>query len=339
MISRLKETWLRRRDGVASVDNSDAAGQAALVQRLDHLSHQVDQLQRELRLLLGNISLPPNDIWRGRPLWAEGAPGENVFANSTLCRQESFEQPYFPYWARRIGAGLAYHRKLWEFVFICQALWERGAIRPGARGLGFGVGREPLAAFFASQDCEILATDMDADSAVEMGWSHTDQHALGMDALRNPAICPTEQFDRNVNFRVVDMNDIPDDLNGYDFCWSACAFEHLGSIEHGLRFVERSVECLKPGGFAIHTTEFNLSSNEHTLAEGSTVLFRQRDMEALSARLEAQRHIVAPFDFSPGLEPLDRYIDVAPYRTEPHLKLALAGYATTSIGVIVQRGG
>jgi hypothetical protein len=43
--------------------------------------------------------------------------------------------------------------------------------------------------------------------------------------------------------------------------------------------------------------------------------------------------------FDPGLAPLDRYIDVAPYRSEPHLKLALDGYAATSIGLIVQRGG
>jgi hypothetical protein len=62
-------------------------------------------------------------------------------------------------------------------------------------------------------------------------------------------------------------------------------------------------------------------------------------MEELAERLTARGHKVALFDFNPGEKPLDRYIDVAPYRSEPHLKLALAGYATTSIGIIVQKGG
>jgi hypothetical protein len=306
--------------------------------RLDHLSGQIDKLQRETRLLLGQLSLPPNALWAPRSFSPDDAPAAQAFPFSTVCRQESFEQPYFPYWTRKVGAGLIYHRKVWEFVFICQALWERGVIHPGARGLGFGVGREPLAAYFASEGCRVVGTDMAAAEAAALGWSDTAQHAAGIEALRCPGVCPNPVFDQNVEFRVCDMNAIPDDLTDFDFCWSACAFEHLGSIEQGLCFVERSIECLEPGGWAVHTTEFNLSSNDHTVAQGGTVLFRRRDMEELAARLTARGHKVAPFDFEPGLKPLDRYVDVAPYRSEPHLKLALEGYAATSIGVIVQRG-
>lgn len=307
-------------------------------QKLDHLAWQVDLLTRETRLLLGRLSLPPTELWRGRPVAQPGEPGASVFAASSLCRQQDFEQPYFAYWCRRLAAYLSYHRKVWEYVFICQALWERGAIRPAARALGFGVGREPLAAFFASEDCEVTATDVEAEAAVERGWATTGQHASGLEALRNEYVCPQDKFDRHVAYEVCDMNAVPDHLTGFDFCWSSCALEHLGSIEHGFAFIERSLACLKPGGWAAHTTEFNLSSNDHTLTEGATVLFRQQDMEALAARLAAGGHRLAPFDFDAGLAPLDRYVDVPPYRAEPHLKLALAGYAVTSIGIIVQRG-
>jgi 2-polyprenyl-3-methyl-5-hydroxy-6-metoxy-1,4-benzoquinol methylase len=310
----------------------------ANAQRLDHLSSQVDKLQRETRLLLGQLSLPPNSLWAPRSSSPDDAPGAHAFPCSAVCRQESFEQPYFAYWTRKVGADLIYHRKVWEFVFICQALWERGVIRPGARGLGFGVGREPLAAYFAAEGCRVVGTDMAAADAAASGWSDTAQHAAGIEALRHASVCPNSLFDQNVDFRVCDMNAIPDDLTDFDFCWSACAFEHLGSIEHGFRFVERSIDCLKPGGWAVHTTEFNLSSNDHTVAQGGTVLFRRRDMEELAARLTARGHKVAPFDFEPGLRPLDRYIDVAPYRSEPHLKLVLEGYAATSIGIIAQKG-
>ena len=56
-----------------------------------------------------------------------------------------------------------WHRKLWEYVMICQALWERGMLRAGRRGCGFGVGQEPLPALFASLGCEVLAADAPAE--------------------------------------------------------------------------------------------------------------------------------------------------------------------------------
>jgi hypothetical protein len=334
MFRRWRENWGRIRDRIVEV----AAETRRNADRFDHLSRQIDQLTRENRLLLGYISLPQPALWQGKPDLIEGGPAPGALPHSTLCRQEFFEQPYFSHWARQLGLGLRYHRKAWEHVYICQALWERGAIRPGARALGFGVGREPLTAYFASQACEVVATDMAGDVAVEQGWSQTAQHAAGLEALRYEHLCPSEQFDRCVSFRVCDMNQVQPDLTDFDFCWSACALEHLGSIEHGLSFIERSLECLKPGGWAVHTTEFNVSSDTDTISEGGTVLFRRRDMEALAERLAAKGHRVAPFDFNPGLAPLDRYVDVAPFRVEPHLKLALEGYAATSIGVIIQRG-
>jgi 2-polyprenyl-3-methyl-5-hydroxy-6-metoxy-1,4-benzoquinol methylase len=306
--------------------------------RLNHLSGQVDLLTREMRLLIGQMTLPPADLWARGPTQPPVEPGPNTLQFSTGCRQESFEQPYFTYWLHRLGLGLTYHRKVWEHVFICQALWERGLLTSGFRGVGFGVGREPLAAYFASQGCDVLATDLAPENAESTGWSETQQHAAGLETVWFPHLCPRPDFDARVHFRACDMNAISDDIEGYDFCWSACALEHLGSIDAGLAFIERSVGCLKPGGWAIHTTEFNLSSNSHTLSTGGTVLFRRQDFETLAQRLTAQGHLVAPFDFDPGLAPLDRYIDVAPYRDTPHLKLALEGYATTSFGLIIQKG-
>src|SRR5579872_4400614 len=296
--------------------------------RLEGLQAQVERLQRETRVLLGHLSLPPTELWLGKPPLIDGAPAVSAFPHSTLCRQDSFEHDYFSYWARRMGAALIYHRKLWECVFICQSLWERGAITPGARGLGFGVGREPMTSLFAAEGCRVLATDLAPEAAADRGWSQSAQHAAGREALRLPLVCSNELFDRNVEFATCDMNDIPDGLSGFDFCWSACAFEHLGSLEHGLRFIERAMACLKPGGWAVHTTEFNLSSNDDTVAEGGTVIYRRRDLEALVERLAASGHRPAPLDLEPGVAPLDRYIDVAPYRVQPHLRLALEGYAS-----------
>ena len=297
-----------------------------------------EEHRREMRAVLSALSLPPQQEWLHRPPLMAGLPAANAFPQSVVCRQSSFEQPYFSYWATRLGEGLRYHRKLWEFVFICQALIERGPLRPGARGLGFGVGLEPLPAYFASEGIEIVATDLSPDRADAAGWAQSAQHALNKEQLRRPHVCPDELFDRNVSLRECDMNAIPSDLKDFDFCWSACALEHLGSIELGLTFIENSIACLKPGGWAIHTTEFNLSSNEDTVDNVGTVLFRRRDLEALAARLTAAGHKVATFDFEPGTQPVDLYVDMPPYRADPHLTTSLMGYATTSVGLIVQKG-
>ena len=86
----------------------------------------------------------------------------------------------------------------------------------------------------------------------------------------------------------------------FDFCWSCCALEHLGSLSAGLRFIERSLDTLRPGGWAVHTTEFNLFSDAATVERGATVLYRQRDLKWLVEHLQRQGHQSAPLDLTLG---------------------------------------
>ena len=313
-----------------------------VARELHAIRWQVGVLQRTHNTLAAARALPPESSWSGvlhdRPAPEPTAPGGAlVFPSSCLCRQEDMDNPAILYWLHRLGQLPAYHRKQWEFGFLCQVLHERGALVPGSRGLGFGVGEEPLSALFASYGCRILGTDQAMDQAVASGWTATHEHAAGKAALARPDICEPSVFEAAVEFEAADMNAIPDHLRGFDFCWSACALEHLGSLEHGLTFIERSLDTLKPGGLAVHTTEFNLSSNADTLDHNPTVIYRRRDLEALAARLTAAGHTVAPFDWRQGERPLDRYIDVPPFTHEPHLRLLLDGYAATSVGLIIRK--
>lgn len=311
----------------------------AIERAVRHMEISQGEQRREIQQALAQLMLPDPKIWQGQPPLLDGAaPGDRVFDRGAICRQDSFRQPYFSYWTARLGEGLRYHRKLWEFVFISQALWERGLCVEGRRGLGFGVGREPLTAMFASEGVQVTATDLAPDDKIVAGWEATNQHANGKEALRNPVVCPDDMFDRNVEFRFCDMNAVPEDLVGYDFCWSACALEHLGSIEKGLAFIERSIDCLAPGGWAVHTTEYNVSSNDKTVDNLGTVLFRAQDFEKLSERLKAKGHEMAVMDWNAGDEPVDRYLDLPPYRHDPHLKMMLMGFTTTSIGILVRKG-
>ena len=253
---------------------------------------------------------------------------------SRLCRQGDYATDAFRYWIGRTGWPLSMHRKLWEWFFVADALWSRGALQAGNRGLGFGVGTEPLTALFAAHDCEVTATDLDPQTS-EAGWIQTNQHASGVSALHYPAICSAEKLAQRVTFRPVDMNNIPDDLTNFDFNWSSCSFEHLGSLRRGIDFVVNSMASLRPGGIAVHTTEFNYSSNTETFETPDLSLYRRRDIEELVTELEARGHRVEPVDWSRGAGIADQYVDLPPFNAPMHLRLRLAGFDCTSIGLIV----
>jgi hypothetical protein len=255
--------------------------------------------------------------------WRTGMP-----LRSGVCRFEQLDSRAFRAWATSLGEGWQPHRKLWEYCFIARALDERGLLRPGRRGLGFAVGSEPLASAFAARGCTITATDLAADDPRIADWAPSRQWAGAAEALNGRGLCPADAFARSVEFRAVDMNRIPADLEGYDFTWSSCSFEHCGSIELGLRFLVEQMNCLRPGGVAVHTTELNLTSNDRTLDAGPTVIF-----------LTARGHTIEPFDLALGSAPEDRHVDRPPYTQRPHLRLELGGYVTTSVGLIIRKGG
>jgi hypothetical protein len=258
---------------------------------------------------------------------------------SEACRLDHFLSPRYRYWCDQLKASRPqFHRKQWEWVYIAAALHERGMLRPGVRGLGFGVGREPLADLFASTGASILATDQAPADAEKSGWLESGQHSTELVHLNANQITAPAEFTERVTFCYADMNAIDSSMTDFDFCWSACCFEHLGSIEHGLDFIRNSLKTVRKGGVSIHTTELNLSSDVLTVESPGLSLFRKSDFKRLAAELRAQGHDVAPLCFYPGAHPVDQYVDMPPYLHDPHLRLELAGYISTSFGLIVTKG-
>ena len=257
----------------------------------------------------------------------------------SACTQADLDSESFRSWALRLGERPGHlHRKVWEWCFIVQALHERGMLTPGSRGLGFAVGREPLAALFASLGCEILGTDLGRALAETEGWVAGNQHAEDLQQLNQRGLCNAQEFSERVRFAVVDMREIPDDLGTFDFLWSSCAMEHLGGLREGRDFVVNAMKLLRPGGIAVHTTEFNCDSNEHTITSGNNVLFRKRDLLELSDDLARAGHLCMPFDFRTGDSAADQHVDEIPYKGPLHLKLRIGPYASTSFGLIIKAG-
>jgi hypothetical protein len=256
---------------------------------------------------------------------------------SELCKAKDYQTDWFMHWCNQLGEKPNFHRKQWEFVYVMEALWERGCIGTGKNGLVFAVGSEPLPAMFASFGCNILATDIFPEKGVELGWDNGNQLCFGLESLNTRQLCEEEDFYNQVRYRPVDMNDIPDDLIDFDFNWSSCSFEHLGSIEKGFTFLKNQLKTLKPGGWAVHTTEYNVSSNDETQEHPSTVIYRQKDIEHIVQELRNEGHFVEELDFSIGGLPEDYMVDVQPHTQKIHLKLQIDKYVATSIGLIIQK--
>ena len=267
---------------------------------------------------------------------------------SQLCSAESLRSPALRGWAERLrpmwAAGddardVMLHRKMWEWLFIAEALHERGMLAPGRRGLGFGVGQEPLVAAFAAQGCDLVATDQPHDLAVSSGWTDSSvEWAGGLENLPTHDLVSDEELARRVQYRDVDMNHLPDDLRGFDFPWSSCALEHLGTLAAGTDFVVAQMDCLRPGGVAVHTTEYLVSSDDSppTVEQGGTVFYRRSDIRDLIDELHRAGHAIE-MDYTLGTTPDDVHVDVAPY-SDVHLRTQLGEYVTTSVALVVTKG-
>jgi hypothetical protein len=264
---------------------------------------------------------------------------DEPFMPYSTCSARDFFHPKFAEMWNTIKLDHPYflHRKYWEWVYVANALTD--LCGRGRRGVGFAVGTEPLPAYFASLGSEILATDAPPEIGVAAGWQAGNQFAMGISNIPIKGMISPEDMAARCTFRHVDMNHIPDDVTGFDFCWSSCSLEHLGTMQLGIDFVINSVEkTLKIGGVACHTTEFNLSSNADTVGEGATVLYRRQDIERLIDTLRERGHLVDDLRVAPDSFAIDGYVDVPPYGPPAHLKLALMGYVSTSVAIIVKRG-
>jgi SAM-dependent methyltransferase len=267
---------------------------------------------------------------------------------SAPCSYAQLTSPVFDDWRKKLlyPKGSA-DRKLWEWIFITQALCERGMFGSDKRGLGFAVGREPLPDFFANLKCNIMASDLVGGKSSAQ-WAASSQHAERLENLYTGYFSTKEDFYQNVSFKSIDMNNIPNDEAGYDFLWSSCALEHVGNMELAEDFIYNAMKCLKPGGVAVHTTEYNLSSNSDTVLSGPSVILRARDFERISENLRKEGHEIN-LCFKLGESPADEYVALPPYGyggllrsmrgITPHLclRLLIEGYIATSYGLIIKK--
>lgn len=230
------------------------------------------------------------------------------------------------------------NRKFWEWCLIAEALDRYGKLGKGCSGIGFAVGREPLASYFLGKGCAILATDLHPDRSTR-DWSSTGQHSRQKEDLFYSSLADRSKFEGNLRFQCADMRDLTDLEGEYDFLWSSCAMEHLGGLAAGENFLKDSLKLLKPGGIAVHTTEINVLSNEATLDADTDCIYRKQDLLRIGKELQSLGYVLPKFDFDFGSTAIDQLVDTPPYMEDGayHLKLEFCGFVTTSYFLLIMR--
>ena len=258
---------------------------------------------------------------------------------SDLCRFEDMHSPEYRYICNNIfKLPVIYQRKQWEWIYIYFRLLENKVLENNKKGLGFGVGTEPLAAIFANLGCKILATDAPLENNSE--WIKTGQHSSEIKSLQHKNIISNKEFNNLCSFKTLDMNmhqEIPD---GYDFQWSSCVIEHLGGLDKIINFLLASCRKLNEGGVAVHTTELNLTSNEKTYDHPSCYVFRRCDLDKLSHLLEINGFKMKSIIYNVGNHPYNYSVDIPDIKgfgNDLHLRSLIAGYVCTSVGIVISK--
>lgn len=268
---------------------------------------------------------------RKRPIVVSGQPSFE-WPDSQLVSAAQIYEPSFQRWTNLLGCQTVMDRKIWEYSYILQAVHAYGTVAPGSRGLAFGCGKEKAASIFAAQGCDIVATDFTPEIEFNSQWA-----AKTRDDLYFEDCIDRETFEERVKFRHVDMNNIDDDLRDFDFCWSTGSLEHIGSHANGLKFVESAMDCLKPGGLAVHTTEFVISSETSYRDYHDLSFYCRADIEALAMRLLDSGHMIV-LNFERGSTIADNHVDAPPFHHGMSLAAHFHTHIITSIGMIIQKG-
>ena len=267
----------------------------------------------------------PDDISRG---------GTPVRTSRPVARAD-FDTDWLKHWRELLAQPYDVHRKLWEWCEILQAAQDAGVLEPGRSAVGFGVGVEPLPALLAHLGLTVVATDAPvSDDSTK--WADTNQHAAAKKDLIQPHL-DVDAATRLITFEPWDMRADLTPLGQHDLVWSSCVIEHLGSPAKGLDFVRRSLELLKPGGVAVHTTEMEVTPHLVSRDYGSCAVYSPEDLQSFFQSLPPGYSYAATFGV-PTQHEHDRFVDVPPYGFDPsHLKLVLRQSVTTSFSITVVR--
>jgi len=242
---------------------------------------------------------------------------------SKVCDAADFFSPEYIAVVKELKAVPALHRKQWEFAMIYLALKKQGMLDAGKTGLSMGSGKEVILYAIASKVKHLTATDLYSSGSQWDGAKAADpDEYIRMDK-------PIPVDDSKLSALHMDMRSLAFEDTTFDFAYSACAFEHIGTDTDFLRHLDEVYRVLKDGGTYVMTTEFTFASK--TVPIKNNYLFSAEHLGRLLAdsRFTPEQHFDARITEQSANFPLPGRVDDLSYLGDHHFAETLV-----SAGVI-----
>ncbi|GMR25066.1 MAG: hypothetical protein BMS9Abin39_0342 [Ignavibacteria bacterium] len=148
-----------------------------------------------------------------------------------------------------------FHRKQWEFAMIFLALKKLGCLNDNMTGLSLGGGNERVLYSIAQHINKLTVTDL-YDEETTWDCAKTNDPDEYIKASK-----PFDVDDSKIKALRMDMRYLHFEDNTFDFCYSSCAFEHIGTFDDFVQHLDEVYRVLKENGVYVFTTELQIGSN------------------------------------------------------------------------------
>jgi hypothetical protein len=264
---------------------------------------------------------------------------KSPFGSEVVSEQRFLESDFF-YWMRFLGEKPRLHSKQFQFYAIMDrafSIIKDGRQSSPPMAIGFGVGTEPIPSALVGLGYKVVATDY-LDGEIAETWRDSGQQSESFLDLNKRRLVTDEEFLNFCEFRNMDMNEIPNSLNGcFDFVWSSCALGHIGSYDKGLEFILNSLRLLSPGGWAVHTTELDKSELTEKFDYPNLSFYKIEDLESVLDKAELAGFKPLRIRKAAWTGKSEKYIVSEPWAKKPHLRIELFGREINSIVIQIQR--
>jgi SAM-dependent methyltransferase len=195
---------------------------------------------------------------------------------SKLCDAADWFQPdILEIIANELREVPRFHRKQWESAMIFLALRRLGKLQPESTGLSMGGGKELILYALAQHVRQLVVTDL-YDTQTDWDCAKTDDPDT---FIRHNKPFPVD--DERLKALRMDMRDLHFPDRSFDFCYSTCAVEHIGTREDFLRHFNEVARVLTDDGVYVFTTE--VSYGDQTIKDEHNYVFSLRDLYEIFA--------------------------------------------------------
>jgi len=210
-----------------------------------------------------------------------------------------------------------FHRKQWEFAMIFHALRTRGMLEDNKVGLSMGSGNELVLYSIARKVKHLTATDLYSSETL---WDCA-RAANPDEYIRKSKPFPVD--DAKLAALTMDMRKLSFKDNFFDFAYSSCAIEHIGSDADFLQHLNEVHRVLKDGGVYILTTEFTFA--DATVPMPNNYLFSPEHLDRLiiASRFTPEKHFNARITEQSANFPLPIHMTDLSCMSENHIEKTL----------------